>query len=189
MVKFSARSLNHIQAGCIAVALLAATGPARAGSEKVVYSFKGGSDGLYPEAGLINVGGTLYGTTGGGGSEKCRNGCGTVFSVTPAGAEAVVHSFKYSHKGRYPEAGLINVGGTLYGTTIGGGRSSGNCGYGCGTVFSVTSAGTETVVYAFGGGSDGAFPKAGLINMAGTLYGTTQDGGASNNGTAFAVTP
>jgi uncharacterized repeat protein (TIGR03803 family) len=47
----------------------------------------------------------------------------------------------------------------------------------------------ETVVYSFGGGSDGVRPRAGLINVGGTLYGTTEGGGASNRGTVFAVTP
>jgi len=46
----------------------------------------------------------------------------------------------------------------------------------------------ENIVYSFAGGSDGATPTAGLINVSGTLYGTTGDGGGSNNyGTVFSI--
>ncbi len=189
MVVSSGRSLRHIQAGCVAAAMLAAAGPARAASERVVYSFEGGSDGAHPAAGLINVDGTLYGTTSGGGSR----GVGTVFRVTPAGVEAVVHSFNgYPDDGAVPSAGLINLGGALYGTTSGGGGST-HCAYGCGAVFKVTAAGDETLVYSFEGGDDGEGPIAGLINVSGTLYGTTYTGGggtscASGCGTVFRVT-
>ena len=77
--------------------------------------------------------------------------------------------------------------GTLYGTTRDGGGSS--CGSnGCGTVFSVTTGGKEQVLYAFTS-FDGAWPVAGLINVDGTLYGTTLGGGEIGNGTVFALTP
>jgi uncharacterized repeat protein (TIGR03803 family) len=79
MVFFLTGSLKHMNAGDVAVALLAAAAPARAASETIVYSFTGGSDGGLPSAGLINVGGTLYGTTEGGGAHND----GTVFAVTP----------------------------------------------------------------------------------------------------------
>jgi len=191
--------MMHIQAGCVAAAMLAATGPACAATETVVYSFKGGDDGAKPGAGLINVGGTLYGTTlSGGGLEKCsvsapRDGCGTVFSVTPTGAETIVYSFiggkhRAGAGGAMP-SGLIEVGGVLYGTTSSFGGSA-NCSGGCGTVFSVTPAGAETVVYSFTGEPDGAFPEAGLKDVKGNLYGTTfRGGGAGNFGTVFSVTP
>jgi hypothetical protein len=65
MVAFSADSLNCMQAGCLAAALIAAAGAAHAASEKVMYSFEGCNDGAGPPARLINVGGTLYGTTDG----------------------------------------------------------------------------------------------------------------------------
>jgi uncharacterized repeat protein (TIGR03803 family) len=62
---------------------------------------------------------------------------------------------------------LIDVDGTLYGTTVSGGLEGG------GTVFKITTSGTESVVYSFGGGSDGAYPYGGLVHFAGALYGTT----------------
>jgi len=159
-----------------------------AGVEKVLHSFQGGTDGLEPKASLVNVGGTLYGTTFyGGNGGPC---CGTVFKITTAGAKTVLHSFQGGSDGENPQTGLINVGGTLYGTTNIGG--TGNCNGqdpGCGTVFKITTAGAETVLYSFLGGSDGENPQAGLINVGGTLYGTTANGGASGNGTVFKITP
>lgn len=153
-------------------------------AETVVYSFKGGSDGAYPEAGLVNVGGTLYGTTAGGDSLA---DLGTVFALNPAtGAETALYAFKGGSDGAEPQASLISVGGTLYGTTQGEGNSTDY-----GTVFSLNLAtGVETVLHAFQGGSDGATPEAGLINVGGTLYGTTVGGEASGDyGTVFSLNP
>jgi uncharacterized repeat protein (TIGR03803 family) len=143
----------------------------------VLYSFKRGNDGGDPHAGLINVEGTLYGTTEYGGG-PCHARCfgGTVFAITTSGAETVLHSFKDgSGDGKDPRAGLINVNGTLYGTTIHGGGAS--C-Y-CGTVFKVTLSGQETVLYSFAGEPDGAGPDAAdLLSVNGTLYGITYYGGS-----------
>src|SRR5271166_1949839 len=86
----------------------------------------------------------------------------------------------------------------LYGTTAYGGGGSG-CGgnNGCGTVYKLTPSNggwTESVLYSFQGGSDGAFPYAGVIfDQAGNLYGTTAYGGGSGCagngcGTVFQLT-
>jgi uncharacterized repeat protein (TIGR03803 family) len=88
---------------------------------------------------------------------------------------------------------LINVKRTLYGTTAYGG--SGCRGIGCGIIFSVTTTGAENVLYSFGGGTSGAFPLTRLIEVDGTLYGTTDRGGfrceryLGKCGTVFAFTP
>ncbi|MGA8326822.1 MAG: choice-of-anchor tandem repeat GloVer-containing protein, partial [Candidatus Cybelea sp.] len=58
-----------------------------------------------------------------------------------------------------------------------------------GTVFSVTTSGTETVLHSFGGSGDGAHPDASLLNVNGTLYGTTGGGGAHGDGTVFSLLP
>jgi uncharacterized repeat protein (TIGR03803 family) len=151
-----------------------------AGVETVIYSFRGGNDGANPYAGLINVGGTLYGTSEFGGAYSL----GTVFKVTPRGAEKVLHSFgRGTTDAAVPEAGLIDVGGTLYGTTYQGGA------YNRGTVFKMTPAGGVTILHSFGRGKDGSHPEAGLINVGGALYGTTSAGGAYGGGTVFKVTP
>jgi uncharacterized repeat protein (TIGR03803 family) len=108
---------------------------------------------------LIDVNGTLYGTTLGG-SDR-----GKVFSLDPAtGAEAV-----FRVPGRHPIAGLIKVKGLLYTTTSG--RP--------GTVFSLDAAtAAENVLHTFGSNGDGAKPGARLLDVNGTLYGTTLYGGA-----------
>ncbi len=56
----------------------------------------------------------MYGTTTGGGS--C--GCGTVFSITPSGSEALIYSFAVTPDAQNPDAAVINVNGALYGTTV-----------------------------------------------------------------------
>lgn len=161
------------------------------GTEKVLHSFGAGSDGRYPHAGLIDVRGTLYGTTAGGGAYSCssRAGCGTVFSITPGGTEKVLHSFGKGTDGENPEASLVALKGTLYGTTLSGGTHT--CGSHCGggTVFSVTLDGRERVLHSFGGIGDGRSPNADLVMMEGTLYGTTTYDGAHGYGTVFALTP
>ncbi len=160
-------------------------------TETVLYSFKGGSDGATPIARLIADSGALYGTTAGGGSGNN----GTVFKLTPptkgqtAWTETVLYSFKGGSDGATPIARLIADSGALYGTTAGGG--SGNNG----TVFKLTpptkgqTAWTESVLYSFKGGGDGATPIGGLIADSGALYGTTAGGGSGNNGTVFKLTP
>lgn len=93
--------------------------------------------------------------------------------------------FGKGHDGAFPVAALLDVNGTLYGTTAGGGK------YGRGTVFSVSTAGKELVLYSFGasGFFDGTSPLSPLIDVHGTLYGTTMQGGAHGQGGAvFSMT-
>ena len=155
-------------------------------SETTISSFGNGTSGIFPAAGLINVGGMLYGTTSGGGAV----GYGTVFSIDPAtGAETVVHSFSGKKDGANPEAALLIFDGKLYGTTAAGG-GAGCDKKGCGTVFVIDPAtGSETVLHAFHGGSDGESPTTELIEVGGTLYGTTSYGGAVSSGTVFSYKP
>jgi uncharacterized repeat protein (TIGR03803 family) len=155
------------------------------GKEHVLYRFKGGTDGESPVASLTDVHGTLYGTTVGGGGVGCGSagGCGTVFKITTSGKERVLYSFKGGTDGAQPYAGLTDVNGTLYGATFAGGAN------GAGTIIKITTSGVETVLYSFQGGSaDGESPYASLTDVNGTLYGTTQYGGANLDGTAFKVT-
>jgi uncharacterized repeat protein (TIGR03803 family) len=164
------------------------------GSENVLHTFTGSPDGGNPYASLINVKGTLYGTTSRGGSDSscgtAHLGCGTVYSISPTGSEKVMYSFTDVPDGSYPTASLIDVSGRLYGTTSLGGYSP--CG-GCGTVYSVSKNGKETVLHAFTGDDDSAIPRAALINLDGTLYGTTQGflgrKRCSACGSVFALTP
>lgn len=184
-------SMNLVAAitrGALALAvlsamLLIAARPAQAQTESVLYSFGTGSpDGAYPIAGLVrDKKGNLYGTTWSGGL-----GIGSVFELTATGTEKVLYSFGQSGDGGYPYAGLVlGKKGNLYGTTQAGGA------YGGGTVFMVTPAGVETVLYSFTGGADGYQPIGGLVlDKLGNLYGTTQSGGANGGvGTVFKLTP
>ena len=111
--------------------------------------------------------------------EGGRTGWGTVFSLTTSGKERVLYSFKAQPDGAYPFAGLINMGGKLYGTA----KEGGSAGYGA--VFRVTTSGQEHVIYSFKGGNDGAYPYAALLEADGGLYGTTYQGGQPNWGTIF----
>jgi uncharacterized repeat protein (TIGR03803 family) len=169
------------------------------GTEKVLHSFGAESDGRIPEAGLVDVGGTLYGTTVAGGSYACYGtsyfACGTVFSITLRGTENVLYNFGKKTgfgdptNGAEPYAGLIDVKGTLYGTTEFGGPCSVYYYYECGTVFSISTTGTVSLLHGFmGHPSDGAHPVSGLVDVKGTLYGTTSGGGKHRYGTVFSVT-
>jgi len=164
------------------------------GKEKLLYSFKGWQDKSYldgwlPLSGLIDVNGTLYGTTNDGGLSGCTAGCGVVYSITTSGQENVLYRFTGGSDGGNPDAALLEVSGTLYGTTADGGSA------GDGTVFSMSTSGGEQVLHGFGGGSDGADPQADLIDINGSLYGTTYAGGFKSAcsgkgcGTVFALLP
>jgi uncharacterized repeat protein (TIGR03803 family) len=143
-------------------------------------------DGAYPAAGVIDVNGTLYGTTQLGGGSGV--GHGSVFSIDPAThAEAVIYAFKGFPDGNEPAAPLIEVNGMLYGTTILGGTRND------GTVFSVAPSGAEAVVQSMGIGAPGSGPHGGLVDVGGVLYGTTSTGSGSSdtdpNGTVFMLQP
>ena len=173
-------------------------------TETVLYSFQGGTDGIYPIAGLTPDGqGGFFGTTTQGGTGTCPlffglSGCGTVYRLTPpaqgqtAWTETVLYSFQGGTDGNQPASRLLlePTTGVLYGITFIGGT------YGAGTVFALTPPAQgqtnwiETVFHTFTGGSDGGYPFAYLIEDAsGALYGTTTGGGYLGYGSAFKMTP
>jgi len=170
----------------------------KSGTETILYVFKGGSDGSSPYAGLVrDAAGNLYGTTLFGGNGNCSgylSGCGTVFKVSKAGKETVLHTFTDGADGAFPQGGLIrDAAGNFYGTAQSGGRFNTNCTAGCGTVFKLTVGSNgkwkETVLHAFTNVPDGAAPTADLItDAAGNFYGTTQGGGAFGYGAVFKMT-
>lgn len=130
----------------------------------------------------------------------CGGGSGTRLSPSSAGVTAertyklrayqVLYSFKGgSEDGAFPNAGLTDINGTLYGTTDDGGSRGSTYSLCCGTVYSISTSGEESVLYAFKGGpADGAHPSASLLSVNGTLYGTTDSGGTYGEGTVFAIT-
>ena len=142
-------------------------------------------DGSQPIAELILSGSTLYGTAAGGGS----SGYGTVFKVSTNGTGfANLHSFTNSD-GAAPYGGLVLSGSTLYGTASAGGPSDN------GTVFAINTDGTGfTNLYFFSStpgpfrpNSDGALPIVSLLLSSNMLYGAAGQGGATGNGTVFAL--
>jgi len=169
------------------------------GTETVLYAFAGGSDGANPEGGLLADGaGNIYGVTQDGGGTGCDGGCGTVFKISSEGVESVLHAFAGGNDGGYPEGALIeDNAGNLFGTTVIGGDTgcTENGGAGCGTLFQLEPDGTETVLHAFAGGTDGVSPQAGLMaDSAGDLFGTTLAGGNTDCsglgcGTVFELSP
>ncbi|HEY1612411.1 MAG TPA: choice-of-anchor tandem repeat GloVer-containing protein [Rhizomicrobium sp.] len=157
------------------------------GSETVLHSFAGGPDGATPDSGVvIGAGGALFGTTTAGGA----SGQGIVYRMM-GDKEAVLYSFTGGTDGAAPQAGLaMDAAGNLYGTTTAGGPS------GNGTVFRLKAPKkkngkwTETVLYSFGTGTDGAIPIGGVtLDAAGNLYGTTSVGGTLGYGTVFQLVP
>lgn len=149
------------------------------GTETILHSFTGGADGGVPStSGVIrDSAGNLYGTTGTGGIAQAPDGWGVIFKLDASGAETVLYSFSGGADGASPQANLIrDSAGSLYGTTAFGGIGSG--GYGYGVVFKLDMTGTETTLYTFTGGPDGAEPRTSLVlDSAGNLYGTTGYGG------------
>jgi len=167
--------------------------------ERVIHSFTGGMDGSAPIGNLLlDRAGNLYGEASSGGTGHS----GVVFELTrdPSGqwAESVLYSFAGGSDGESPVGGVIfDQSGNLFGVTQNGGGDG--CSRGCGTVFELMPGQnghwTESVLYSFTGGSDGASPDAQLIlDGAGNLYGTTQAGGdatcaTGGCGTVFVLTP
>jgi uncharacterized repeat protein (TIGR03803 family) len=73
---------------------------------------------------------------------------------------------------------LRNATGDIYGTATSGGVYGGCIdGLGCGVVFKLDTAGNETVIHAFTGGADGAYPLGGLTAGSGSMYGAAANGG------------
>jgi uncharacterized repeat protein (TIGR03803 family) len=146
--------------------------------EQVVYAFGSNSqsDGANPYGGVtLDDAGNIYGTTYYGGTEDF----GTVFKITPSGAESVLHNFTAgTDDGAGPMAApVLDAAGNLYGGANYGGDP--NCS--CGVIYKIDTSGAETGLHTFTGyPKDGASPDAPLVrDNSGNLYGTTYYGGNS----------
>ena len=188
---------SRILPAAMAAAIITTAGASTAWStpgQTILYHFTAKTDGGFPHAGLIaDASGALYGTTIFGGTGYA----GVAFKLTPpatgktAWTESVLYNFTGGADGGGSYANLMmDKTGALYGTTISGGSGS------VGVVFKLTppaagqTAWTESVLYAFSGGTDGSIPESTLIeDSKGALYGTTTLGGANGVGTVFKLTP
>jgi uncharacterized repeat protein (TIGR03803 family) len=169
---------------------------------KPLYSFLGGEDGAEPLARVIfGPDGNLYGTTYEGGEGGCTygyGGCGTVFRLQPPPAackdaicpwrETVIYRPAENYGAYLSGEVTFDTAGNLYSTVGNGGQYEG------GYVFELTPSNgywTESTLYSFlQHPEDGAAPRAGVVfDQAGNLYGTTNNGGAFNAGTAFELSP
>jgi uncharacterized repeat protein (TIGR03803 family) len=168
-------------------------------TQTVLHAFSGGPDGSQPQGSLLlDTHGDVYGTTSGGGG----NGNGNVFELMPpasgqtAWTENVLYAFSGGADGKAPQSNLIaDARGDLYGTASSGGAD------GDGVVFELRpsragGAWTERVLHTFAGGTDGANPGNLVADPAGTLFGSTGQGGDPNCvvnpngcGTAYKLTP
>ena len=147
---------------------------------RVIHTFTGGTDGAGGSAGklLIDANGRLYGVCTVGGV----TGLGTVYELSRSDDHwrfTTLYAFKDQPDGALPYGGLIfGQRGDLYGTTYYAGAND------FGTVYKLShkrGTWTESVLYSFKGGRDGASPISSLVSdAAGNLYGTTSDGGAAS---------
>jgi hypothetical protein len=174
------RSVGSLRATLLVFIIVAmAPGVWAAGKYKVLYNFKGGSDGIGPNGVILDPAGNLYGTTDVGGGGGCTNeGCGTAFHLAKSNgkwSEKVLVRFK-DVGGGFPDSGVImDAKGNLYGT------ASGHA-LGYGIVFKLTPGEkgkwSASVLHAFTAGNDGQYPLGGLVrDRHGNLYGASHEGG------------
>jgi uncharacterized repeat protein (TIGR03803 family) len=140
-----------------------------------------GSNGAAPEGGLVmDSSGGLFGATEAGGP----NAIGTVFEVAHGSNIITTLAVFDRSNGAAPFGGVVmNNNGDLFGVTLGGGPN------GDGTVFELAHGSNTITTLASFDGSNGSEPVRGLVmNTSGDLFGTTEYGGPSNDGTVFEVT-
>jgi uncharacterized repeat protein (TIGR03803 family) len=164
---------------------------------RLLYAFPGGRGGSSPVGGLmLDSSGNVYGTAEGGGDLlgpcKSSGGCGLVFKETRGSAggfrASVLYTFTGHADGSIPISALImDPTGNLYGTTFGSPTGVGDCGFPCGEIYKLAPNGvgawTQSVYYAFLGGSTGGIlnPGNGLImDASGNIFGTTSGDGVTN---------
>ena len=149
----------------------------------ILHTFSGqtGGDGAEPHGGLVSDGSIFYGTTMSGGIDNY----GTIFAINPDGSGySVLRDFSAQSQGSAdPLGSLVSDGSTLYGTASYYGANY------SGTVFSLETDGSGYIdLHSFAAYTgDGMVPRAGLISVGSTLYGTTFLGGSVGGGTVFSL--
>jgi uncharacterized repeat protein (TIGR03803 family) len=166
-------------------------------SETILYNFcaqANCADGNGPSGAPIVRNGRIFGAVSAGGTAA---GYGTVYELTKTSSGLVLSQFSFGGAGGdYPIGPVLLRNGRIFGVTSQGGIANGACqAYpnGNGVVYELAQQNgkiAETVLYSFGGASDGCGPSGSLVSdAAGNLYGTTFEGGTFNEGVVFEVLP
>lgn len=143
--------------------------------------------GLYPCSRLIQKNGVLYGSTKNGGF----SGFGTLFALVPPATgqttwtEDVLYTFLGESDGSLPFDGLtLGSDGSLYGVT----RAGIDGLYSNPSVFQFTPSGSLVTMAS---NDQGLVYNGDLLldSASGSLFGTTQNGGAHGYGNVFQLTP
>jgi len=164
----------------IAIVLELMSTAARGASLSTLVSFNG-SDGYEPDGTLISdSAGNLYGTTVSGGQ-----GYGTIYRFNPHNTTLTTLASFSKDNGANPYGGLmLDADGNLFGASVGGGAN------GKGTIYELPVGSNTISALASFNGSNGFLPYCSLIaDASGNLYGTTEQGGATNKGTVFKFDP
>ena len=144
------------------------------------HAFDPATSGREPRAGLIEIGGFLYGTAELGGP----GGAGTIVKIPLSGPTTAqtLHAFGPIMPNQVT-AELTLSNGVFYGASQRGGRHDG------GTVFTFDPAGSSLgVVHDFKGIDEGGYPYSGVIvGTDGALYGVTPNGGILGVGVVYKV--
>lgn len=143
-------------------------------TETILYTFTGYADGSDPVALVPGQAGIFYGVTKNGGAVCTYTGCGVVFELAQQAdgtwAEIVLHTFRGTGDGIFPDDIVLDDEGRLYGTTQ------------SGTVFQVAYSSSSlqwffTALYTFTGGSDGSSPASLTLDRFGNIFGAAMLGG------------
>lgn len=158
-------------------------------NESILYTFTGGSDGLYPHGVVFDSQGNLYGATRQGGNNDCSpyQGCGTVYELTPSGSgwtKTILHVFDQNTEGGGPGHVILDQAGNIYGATRGAVNP--------GIVWELSPSNgswTFTVLYRFTGYNDWGPEGRLTLDAAGNLYGVSNGHGPANCGEVFKLSP
>jgi uncharacterized repeat protein (TIGR03803 family) len=174
---------------CVLAATLTISASAQTYTELLSFN---GTTAAGPESPLTQgIDGSLYGTTYYGGTGTCFDGkgigCGVAFKITRNGQFQIIHNFQATDSVTNPTNNLVlGQDGNLYGTS-----------FSYDNIFSITPAGTLTILHTFTGGPGGAGLNAGELTLGtdGNFYGATSGGGTpslfcpSGCGTLYKMTP
>jgi len=182
-------------------AVLVSPAHSQTGTEKVLYTFEGGSNAGGPAGPLVfDKSGNLYGTTEGGGGTCGSYTCGTIYKLEKSKSvwtESLVYTFSGGSDGFQSESGAVfDKLGNLYVVTGAGGNSGCYEGAGCGAVLELTPSDTgwnEQTLYTFNPSTDGGGSSSPLVLNDGNIYGVGRWGGIAGCyfgcGSVFELSP